>query len=334
MTKCKIIAEIGSTHDGSIGNAMNMIEAASKCGANIIKFQTHIPDAETLPNAPMPPFFKGEPRFEYFKRTGFSEEQWKLLKKTCDSHKVEFMSSVFSIEAVDLLENVGVKRYKIPSGEVTNLPMLRYVAQTDKPIILSSGMSNWAELDEAVDAILEYHDNLTILQCTSAYPTKYKEIGLNIMLEMEERYSLPVGLSDHSLTNYSAFAAVTHGAVVIEKHFTLSRHLYGSDAHHSLEPEQFYDLVAGIHAIELMQSHDVDKDDISKYEEMKAVFQKSIVSLRNIPKGTIIKKDMISIKKPGSGLHPKFFDKIIGKKAARNIKKNTVIRRVDVGGKL
>lgn len=334
MKKCQIIAEIGSTHDGSIRNACKMIEIASKCGANIAKFQTHIPEAETLPNAPMPSYFKGEPRFEYFKRTGFTIKEWKHLKKCCEKNNIEFMSSVFSIEAVDLLEKIGVKRYKIPSGEVTNLPMLEYIAKKEKPIILSSGMSDWRELDEAVDIITKYNKKLTVLQCTSAYPAKYNEIGLNVMLEIKDRYSLPVGLSDHSLTNYSSFAAVTLGATIIEKHFTLSKNLYGSDAKHSLEPHEFSDLAKGIRAIEEMLKNKVNKNQIEKFNEMKQVFQKSIVSKKDILKDEIIKIDMISIKKPGTGIPPKFFNKLIGKIAKRDIKKDTVIKFEDIGEKL
>jgi N,N'-diacetyllegionaminate synthase len=244
-----IIAEIGSVHDGSLGNALYLIDAAAACGVDAVKFQTHIAEAETLPNAPMPPYFKGEPRFEYFKRTGFTLEQWQQLKKRCDEHGVMFLSSPFSEAAVDLLESVGVEQYKIPSGEVTNLPMLEKIAQLNKPVLLSSGMSSWSELDLAVKTIRQYHDKLTVLQCTTEYPCSYEHVGLNVMLEIRGRYSLPVGLSDHTLTPYATFAAVTLGASVIERHFTFSRKMYGSDARHSLEPDDMADLVRGVRAI-------------------------------------------------------------------------------------
>lgn len=203
-----IIAEIGSVHDGSFGNALKLVELASECGANCIKFQTHIAEAETLKDAPMPPFFKGEPRYEYFKRTGFSLKQWKELKAKCGELEIDFLSSPFSIEAVELLEKVEVKRYKVPSGEVTNLPLLEVVAETKKPVLLSSGMSTWEELNEAIATIQKVHNDITVLQCTSEYPCTYENVGLNVMLEMKERYNLPVGLSDHTLTNYSAFTAM------------------------------------------------------------------------------------------------------------------------------
>src|SRR5262249_14423352 len=143
MTGTLIIAEIGSVHDGSFGNAVKLIEAAASAGADAAKFQTHIAAAETTRNAPMTAYFKGEPRYEYFERTGFSREQWCELKATCDANKVVFLSSPFSLEAVDLLEDVGVGTYKIPSGEVSNIPLLEKVRQTGKPVLLSSGMSDW-----------------------------------------------------------------------------------------------------------------------------------------------------------------------------------------------
>src|SRR5215475_6399637 len=283
-----IIAEIGSVHDGSMGNALCLIDAAAACGVDAVKFQTHIAEAETLPNAPMPPYFKGEPRFEYFKRTGFTLEQWRQLKKRCDEHGVMFLSSPFSEAAVDLLESVGVEQYKIPSGEVTNLPMLEKIAQLNKPVLLSSGMSSWSELDLAVETIRRYHDRLTILQCTTEYPCSYEHVGLNVMLEIRGRYSLPVGLSDHTLTPYATFAAVTLGASVIERHFTFSRKMYGSDARHSLEPDDMADLVRGVRAIEIMLAAEVDKNDISRFQEMKDIFEKSLVALVDISVGTVL----------------------------------------------
>ena len=325
-----IIAEIGSTHDGSFGNAKSLIDATAENGVNAVKFQTHIAEAETLPDAPMPPFFKGESRFEYFKRTAFSKAQWIELKNHAESHGLTFLSSPFSIEAVALLEDIGVTQYKIPSGEVTNLPMLEAIAQTEKPVLLSSGMSSWAELDEAVNVILKYHYRLTLLQCTTEYPCTYEKVGLNVMLEMKERYKLPVGLSGHTLTNYAAFAAVTLGATVIEKHFTLSRRMYGSDAKHSLEPAEMADLVRGIRAIETMLANRVDKDDITHLTVMKEIFEKSVVSLVDIPEGTVITREMIGTKKPGTGIPARDYYTVVGRRSSRHIPANTLLREDDV----
>ena len=155
--RCFIIAEVGSSHDGSFGNAQKLVELAAQCGADAVKFQTHIAAAETLREAPMPPYFKGEPRYDYFERTAFTRQQWQMLKSHCEASAIEFLSSPFSIEAVELLESIGVARYKVPSGEVTNLPLLEAIAETGKLVLLSSGMSSWSELDEAVSVIRRKH---------------------------------------------------------------------------------------------------------------------------------------------------------------------------------
>ena len=325
QSQVMVIAEVGSVHDGSLGNAKQLITTAAACGVDAVKFQTHISDAETLPDAPMPPYFKGEPRYEYFNRTGFTLTQWKDLKGVCDQSGVIFLSSPFSETAVDLLEEVGIEHYKIPSGEVTNLPLLEKIAQLGKPIILSSGMSSWEELDDAVDIIRKFDAPLTIMQCSSQYPCPYDKVGLNVMQEMHNRYCVPVGLSDHTLTNYAVFAAVSLGAVVIEKHFTFSRFMYGSDAKHSVEPDEMVDLVSGIRAIEVMLQSHVDKDNISPYTDMKEIFEKSLVSSVDIPEGAVITKGMLTVKKPGSGISPSRLREIIGKKTKKQILRNTLL---------
>lgn len=325
-----IIAEVGSVHDGSFGNATRLVDVAAGCGADVVKFQTHIAAAETLRDAPMPPYFTGEPRYEYFERTAFSFEQWQALKAECGARRIEFLSSPFSIEAVELLERVGVARYKIPSGEVTNLPLLEVVAETGKPVLLSSGMSAWKELDAAVNLILRRHSRLTVLQCTTAYPCPYEQVGLNVMLEMRERYRLPVGLSDHTLTPYASLAAVALGASVIEKHLTFSRRMYGSDAPHSLEPPEFADLVRGIRAIETMLGHPVDKDDVSRFQVMKETFEKSLVSLVDIAAGVVITRAMVGAKKPGTGIPAARLHEVIGKRALRAVPADRLLAPGDI----
>lgn len=326
-----VIAEVGSVHDGSFGNAQKLIEAGASTGVDAVKFQTHISAAETLRDAPMPPYFKGEPRYEYFERTGFSEDQWHDLKATCDANGVEFLSSPFSAEAVDLLERVGLARYKIPSGEVTNIPLLDVVAQTGKPVILSSGMSSWQEVDAAVNTILKHHDRLAVLQCTSEYPCPYEDVGLNVMLEMRDRYGVPVGLSDHTLTPYASLAAATLGAAVIEKHLTFSRRMYGSDARHSLEPGEFADLVAGIRAIEIMLHSPVDKDErVRALGDMKRIFEKSVVSVQAIPAGTVITRAMVGVKKPGTGIPARRLAEVVGRRVANDIPADALLREEDL----
>lgn len=329
MVKTLIIAEIGSVHDGSFGNALKLIDTAAECGTDAVKFQTHIAAAETLPNAPMPPYFKGEPRFEYFERTSFSLEQWQALKAHCDEQGLLFLSSPFSAEAVDLLEQVGMTQYKIPSGEVTNLPLIEKIAALNKPIILSSGMSSWAELDRAVEVVQHYHHQLAILQCTSEYPCPYERVGLNVMQDMAKRYALPVGLSDHTLTAYAPLAAVTLGASIIEKHLTFSRRMYGSDARTAMQPEEFKAMVEGIRAIEIMLNHNVDKDDLSDLRVMKETFEKSLVALVDIPEGAVLSEAMVGYKKPGSGIASHRLSEFLGRQTRRFIPQNTLLHEDD-----
>jgi N,N'-diacetyllegionaminate synthase len=327
-----IVAEIGSTHDGSVGIARNSIAVAASCGATAVKFQTHLAAAETTRNAPAPPFFNRESRFEYFERTAFTARVWRELLAHAHQAGVAFVCSPFSIEAVALLEDVGIDIYKIPSGEVTNLPLLHEVAQTKRPVMLSSGMSTWAELDAAVDALQGARDRLTVLQCTSMYPCPPERVGLNVLDQLRRRYGLAVGLSDHTVTNHAAFAAVALGAETVERHFTLSRHLYGSDAAHSSEPDQFRELVEGIRAIERMRAMPVDKDTVDDLGEMRRVFQKSIVAVVDIPAGAVLVESMLGLKKPGTGFAPDRLPAVIGRRARRLIPADSVLTEEDVDG--
>ena len=326
-----IIAEIGMNHDGSLGQAKAFIDAAAETGVDAVKFQTHIADAETLKEAPEPSYFTDEPRYDYFKRTAFNFEQHIILKKHAESRGVEFISSPFSIEAVELLEKLGVKTYKIHPGEIKNIPLLEAVAKTGKIILLSSGMSSYSELDEAVDIIQKYNDELTIFQCTSKYPCPYENVGLNLIEEFEKRYGLPVGLSDHTSGIYASLAAVVLGAKVIEKHFTISKKLYGPDSKNSLEPHEFKQLVEGVRVIETMLENPVDKDGmVCEMKQMKDTFEKSIVTKVDIIKGEIIEKEMLGLKKPGTGIPARRLQEIAGKKARRFISKDTIISEDDI----
>jgi N,N'-diacetyllegionaminate synthase len=324
-----LIAEIGSVHDGSFGNACKLIEAAAASGADAVKFQTHIAEAETLPDAPMPSYFKGEARFDYFQRTGFNLDQWHRLKTHCDEHNVTFLSSPFSIDAVSLLEDIGVEAYKIPSGEVTNLPLLERVAETGRPALLSSGMSDWAELDAAVD-ILKEGGPLTVLQCTSAYPCPAERVGLNILAELRDRYRLPVGFSDHTGGCAAAFAAAALGATIIEKHFTFSQLMYGSDAANSMEPAEFRTLADGLREIWTMTENPVDKDDLSPYREMKTIFEKSIVIARPVAPGSKLEKADLAFKKPGDGISAARYLEIIGRTVVTALSENHKLTEDDL----
>ncbi len=320
-----IIAEIGSVHDGSFGNAVKLIQAAAACGTDVVKFQTHIAAAETTRNAPMPPYFKGEPRFEYFERTGFSEEQWRGLQQACRDSGVRFLSSPFSIEAVDLLEHIDADLYKVPSGETTNTPLLERLAQTGKPVLLSTGMSDWAEIDRAV-AILKQGGPLCVMQCTSAYPCPPERVGLNVLAEMRDRYGVEIGYSDHTLGLGAAAAAAALGATTVEKHFTFSKLMYGSDAAHSMEPAEFSQFCATLREIWAMRDHPVDKNDLAPYREMKRIFEKSVVAARDIPAGTALTLDMLAFKKPGDGIPAAQYRDILGRTARQAISADMPLR--------
>lgn len=319
--KLTIIAETGSVHDGSFGNAMKAIEAAAACGADVVKFQTHIAEAETLPNAPMPSYFKGEPRLEYFRRTAFSLQQWKEIAAHCEAQGVGFLSSPFALEAVDLLEEVGIELYKIPSGEVSNIPLLEKVAATGKPVYLSSGMSSWAELDAAVE-VLGKGGPLVVMQCSSAYPCPAERVGLNVMQSMAARYGLPVGFSDHTLGMAACVSAAALGAVVVEKHFTFSRLMYGSDARHSMEPAEFKEFCATVREAANIFAHPVDKDDLTAYHDMKSIFEKSIVSAHPLRAGVVLTYADLAFKKPGDGIGAAHYAELIGKRVLHDMPAN------------
>ncbi len=324
-----IIAEIGSVHDGSFGNAWKLIEAAAASGATAVKFQSHIADAETLPNAPMPHYFRGEPRLEYFRRTSFSPAQYRELMSVASGCGVEFVSSPFALEAVDMLEDLGLSIYKIPSGEVTNLPLLERVAATGRPCILSSGMSSWDELDAAVEC-LGTGGPLAIMQCSSLYPCPPDIVGLNVLAEMSKRYNnLPVGLSDHTSGLAAAIAAAAIGASIIEKHFAYSRLMYGSDARHSMEPAEFAQFAREIQDVWLMRESPVDKSSAADYSEMKRIFEKSLVAAEDLPAGTVIAREHLAFKKPGDGIGANRFREFIGRLLRQEVPRNHKFREDD-----
>ena len=321
-----LIAEIGSVHDGSFGNAIKLIELAANSGATAVKFQTHIAEAETTKDAPAPAYFKAEPRMEYFRRTGFSIDQWKQLKQKAEELELLFLSSPFSLESVDLLEKIDVAAYKIPSGEITNLPLLEKIADLRKPVLLSSGMSNWDELDGAV-AVFKGKCSLTVLQCSSAYPCMPEQVGLNVMLAMRDRYNCSVGFSDHTLGLAAPIAAAALGAQVIEKHFTFSKHMYGSDAQHSMEPNEFKLLAQSLTEVWAMLAHPVDKDELAPYRDMKQIFQKSIVAAMDLSAGTVLELKHLAFKKPGTGIPASDYRQILGKCLTREYSADEMIQR-------
>lgn len=323
-----IIAEIGSVHDGSFGNACRLIEAAAECGADAVKFQTHIAEAETLADAPAPSYFSAESRLAYFRRTGFSESQWRELASVARTAGVDFLSSPFSLEAVDLLERIDMVAYKIPSGEVSNIPLLEKVAATGKPVYLSSGISNWGEVDAAMAALRG--SPVTLMQCTSAYPCPPERVGLNVMLAMGDRYQVPVGYSDHTLGSAAAVAAVALGAVIVEKHFAFSRLMYGSDAKHSMEPDEFRRFCADLREAALIIANPVAKDDLQPFADMKRIFEKSVVTAAVLTRGTMLAREHLAFKKPGDGIPASRHRELLGRVLKRDLPADFKIRLEDI----
>jgi len=324
-----IIAEVGSVHDGSFGNACKLIELAAMCGANVVKFQTHVAEAETLASAPAPSYFKAEPRLAYFKRTAFSRDQWRELERVAHELGLGFMSSPFAIEAVDLLEEIGLDIYKIASGEVTNVPLLERIAQTRKPVVLSSGMSDWSELDRAVETLRPCGD-LTVMQCTSAYPCPVERAGANVVAEIAQRYGLPTGFSDHTAGIASAVTAIWLGASAIEKHVTFSRRMYGSDAQFGAEPDEFRQYCAELRDAWTLRENPVDKSNLEALREMKQVFEKSIVTAAEIREGQVLSRELLAFKKPGTGIRADRLETVLGRRAVRDLPRDHMLSDKDL----
>jgi len=330
--KPMVIAELGMTHDGSFGQAEAMIRVAKDCEVEAVKLQMHISAEETIRNAPQPPYFHAEPRYEYFERTAFSMEQWRNLLDIAHQLDLLFIVSPFSIEAIRRLMDIGVDAIKIPSGEITNIPYLEYLAECDVPVIISSGMSSLEELDDCMRIFKVRKAPVALMQCTSEYPCTPEHIGLNIIDLFRERYpGIPLGISDHSAGEWASIAAYVKSAHIIEKHFTLSKHMYGPDAAMSMEPEEMHQLCTSIHNLDIALKSNVDKADTSALESMKRIFQKSIVAACDICEGTVITEGMLAYKKPGDGLETKFFRQLIGKKIRRSLHKDEQFRKEDIG---
>lgn len=328
-----IVAEVGQAHDGSLGILHSYIDAVASTGVNAIKFQTHIADAESSSNEPFRIKFsyEDETRFDYWKRMEFTPSQWKGIKQHCDDENLIFLSSPFSNTAVDILEKIGVTKYKIGSGEVTNFLLLEKIAKTGKDIILSSGMSSFRELDESVDFLKPFGNSLSILQCTTQYPTTPENIGLNVIKDMKKRYGCPVGLSDHSGTIYPAIASVTMGAELIEVHVVFDKKMFGPDASSSLTINELTQMVDGVRFLETSLGQEVDKNDNSKYMELKKIFEKSLAVNKDLPGGHVLTFEDLEAKKPfGYGIPAKQYRDVIGKILSKKKKRYDFLNEEDI----
>ncbi|PKP26432.1 MAG: N-acetylneuraminate synthase [Bacteroidetes bacterium HGW-Bacteroidetes-2] len=316
-----LIAEIAQAHGGSIEKAHNYIDAIATTGVNAIKFQIHISEAESSIYEPFRIAMQTQDktRFDYWKRMEFSLEQWKELKKHCVDVGLEFMASPFSNAAVDILEKIGVKRYKIGSGEVNNLLLLQKIVTTKKPIILSSGMSSYDELDTTVAFLRKNKTHFSILQCTTSYPTTPENFGLNVIKELKERYKVPIGFSDHSAKIETGIAAVALGAEILEFHVILNKKETGPDASSSITISQTKSLVKAVKTISKALSNPVHKNNNTQFAELKNIFEKSLAVNKPLQAGHILVFDDLETKKPkGYGMDAFSFKNVLGKKLNKN----------------
>jgi len=333
IKKTFIIAEIAQAHDGSLGIAHSYIDALSGTGVDAVKFQTHIAEAESsLYESFRTKFsYADDSRFDYWKRMEFTHDQWLGLKSHCEDVNLEFISSPFSCQAVDLLEKIGVKRYKIGSGEVDNRLIIEKICQTGKPILLSSGMSSFDELDRARDWIKVYKNPLSIFQCTTNYPTRPEEWGLNVIKEMKDRYNLPIGFSDHSGDIYACLAAVTLGAELLEFHAVFDKKMFGPDTKASLTIAQITQLIAGVRQIEEARSESINKNNNERFTELKNIFGKSLCINKELKIGHVLTLEDLEAKKPrNKGLDAALYRNILGKSLCVDKKKWDFINLEDV----
>jgi N-acetylneuraminate synthase len=323
MMKVKTIAEIAQAHDGSLGILHSYIDALAITGVDAVKFQVHIAEAESSEHEPFRVKFSLEDksRFDYWKRMEFTTAQWKEIKQHCNAVGLEFLASPFSNAAVDLLEEVGVNYYKIGSGEVSNFLLLEKIAQTGKPLILSSGMSSLQELDETVAFLKSKNVDFSMVQCTTAYPTQPVNYGLNMIQELRNRYKVSVGFSDHSAKIETCIAAVALGAEIIEFHVVFDKRMFGPDSQSSLTIEETATLVKAIRNIEVALQNPVDKNNTAEFTSLKNIFEKSLAVNKNLKAGHLLTFNDLEAKKPkGYGIDAAKFQEIIGKVLVKDLK--------------
>lgn len=324
---------MAQNHDGSLGSAHAYIDAVARAGADAVKFQTHIAAAESTPAEPWRVRFSPQDasRFDYWKRMEFTPEQWAGLAEHARQRGLGFLSSPFSPEAVELLERIGVPAWKVGAGEVTNLPLLERIARSGQPVILSSGMSAWEDLDAAAALLQRAGRRFAILQCTTAYPCPPERLGLNVMEEIRARYACPTGLSDHSGKIYAGLAAAALRANLIEVHVTFSRECFGPDVPASVTTTELASLVEGIRFITQALAHPVDKTAMAaELAGLKLVFGKSVVTARDLPAGHRLEKGDLACRKPGSGIPASRLAEFYGRCLARPLAANTLLAEDDI----
>ena len=331
--RCLIIGEVAQSHDGSLGMAHAFIDAIANAGADAVKFQTHIAAEESTPGEPWRVKFskQDETRYEYWRRMEFTKDQWLGLKQHADERGLLFLSTPFSDKAVDLLSEIGMTVWKIGSGEVSNHPMLNRINFFGQPVILSSGMSDWEEMDEAVRLVKNSGNPLAVLQCTSAYPCPPERVGLNMLEVFQSRYDCAVGLSDHSGNIYAGLAAATLGAEVLEIHVALSREMFGPDVPASITTGELKQLTEGVRQIEKMIANPVNKDDMAEeLAPLRNLFTKSIVAGADLAAGTILGSEHLKLKKPGTGLPSSRLSEVVGRTLSRDLRADEMLSLKDI----
>jgi len=320
-----IIAEAGVNHNGDLDMAKQLIDAAAKAGADLVKFQTFSADRLVTRTATMADYQtkntqREESQYEMLKRLELSAEMHDELIAHCELRKIGFFSTAFDMESIDLLESFGQNIFKIPSGEITNLPYLRSIGRLGKSVILSTGMATLGDIESAISALEEAgtaREDITVLHCTTEYPTPMSEVNLRAMKSIKHAFGVEVGYSDHTPGIEVAVAAVALGASVIEKHFTLDCSLPGPDHKASLEPEDLEAMVAAIRNIETAMG-----DGVKRFTESEArnrpVMRKSLVASQAIRAGDTFSSNNIMCKRPGTGISPMRWDEIVGRKATRD----------------
>jgi len=333
INKTFIIAEAGVNHNGSLKKALKLIDVAASVGANAIKFQTFKAENLATGYAPKAEYqkyksVKNETQFQMLKKLELTDAMHKACFKECKKKKIIFISSAFDIESLCYLKKFKLSYFKVPSGEITNIPYLEVLGKFRKKIILSTGMSNISEIKKALKTLTingTKKNNITLMQCTSAYPAPYDEINLNTIVTLRNIFKLNIGFSDHSLGVQASLAAVALGAKVIEKHITLSKKLKGPDHRASLDPSEFKFMVQGIRIVEKALGDKIKK--VTKSEKKNIyIVRKSIVASTKIKKNEKFSNFNITCKRPGTGISPLFFKKMIGKKSMKNFNKNDLIR--------
>lgn len=326
----KIIAEAGVNHNGSMELAKKLIDAAAKAGADYVKFQTFKPEKLVARSAGTAEYQKknlhsDESQLEMLNKLALAQEDFRELKRYCEERNIGFLSTPFDLDSLAFLDSLGMDFWKIPSGEITNLPYLEAIAQTDRPVVLSTGMADLAEVEDAMKVLTKQKPReITILQCNTEYPTPYEDVNLRAMQTMKEVFHVPVGYSDHTKGIAIPLAAVGAGAQVIEKHFTLDRTLPGPDHVASLEPDELQAMVEGIRQIEKAMGTG-EKVPSSSEKKNIAAARKSLVAACRIQKGELFTSENITAKRPGDGLSPMRYHEILGQVADRDYEEDEQI---------